>query len=440
MGEKTSMYLSVIVINKNRGNVLDYCLNAIISQMEYKDELILVDDSSTDDSLKVIKKFRNSITQFVQINSGGNRSKARNAGAQLCRNEIIIFIDSDVIIGPNNLEITRSAYEDNELVGTTGNVAGNSCNELQFELIAKKKATELLQEILLNFNVIAEYYGIFDYRYNNPDLTRNPYDNWPFYYTSYASARKSVFVKIRGFDENFKTWGSEDIEFGYRLNQVGKIVHLNECIAFHFPHEKNYYENSLCNINNLYYILKKHQNLDFEIYTAFLGSDRKLLKEELVKLYVYISQEQNSRISIKEKEMAIHFSNNQFKNGVIEYSLNKNIEKMELFGFAIPFINKSFDVVYISKKYKILPESIFCRVVQEAIRLAKRVLLEKGELKQKPYLDKDIFHNNSPLLLGVSYISERYLDFEINDYDARYYEIKWAQKAGIGIQKNIFCI
>lgn len=88
--------LSIIVPIYNAQNHLKKCIESIINQTEKDIEIILIDDGSTDDSLKICNEYQRKdfrINVIHQNNSGV--SIARNQGIKIAKGEYIGFVDSD---------------------------------------------------------------------------------------------------------------------------------------------------------------------------------------------------------------------------------------------------------------------------------------------------------------------------------------------------------
>lgn len=105
--------LSIIVPIYNSENYLEYCLESLVLQ-EFKDfEVILVDDGSTDESLKICKSYSdryNNIKVVHQENKGV--SSARQNGIKIAAGDWVIFVDSDDFVEKNMCEIIyKSIYE-----------------------------------------------------------------------------------------------------------------------------------------------------------------------------------------------------------------------------------------------------------------------------------------------------------------------------------------
>jgi hypothetical protein len=85
--------VSVVVTTKNSGRTLEACLASVRSQSHPAVQLVLVDNSSTDDTLDLAAKYCDVVATI-----GPERSAQRNHGASLSDGEILMFIDSDMVL------------------------------------------------------------------------------------------------------------------------------------------------------------------------------------------------------------------------------------------------------------------------------------------------------------------------------------------------------
>lgn len=112
MGEKP--LISIIVPVYNTGEYLSRCLDSILNQTYKNIEVIIIDDGSTDDSLKIIREYakRNSaIKYFTQNNSG--QATARNKGIKYADGEYIMFVDSDDYVSNDFCEVAYNSIHNN---------------------------------------------------------------------------------------------------------------------------------------------------------------------------------------------------------------------------------------------------------------------------------------------------------------------------------------
>lgn len=98
--------VSIIVPVYNKEKYLEQCINSALNQTYMDFELLLVDDSSTDNSYFICKKYQKLDNRIIckQITHGGV-SKARNEGLELSTGEYIVFLDADDMLYRNALEI-----------------------------------------------------------------------------------------------------------------------------------------------------------------------------------------------------------------------------------------------------------------------------------------------------------------------------------------------
>lgn len=95
--------VSVIIITFNYGCFISHALESVLSQNISNMEIIIVDDGSTDNTSKVLEKYKRHITYIYQPNAG--QSAARNTGLRACTGEFIQFLDSDDVLGENKISI-----------------------------------------------------------------------------------------------------------------------------------------------------------------------------------------------------------------------------------------------------------------------------------------------------------------------------------------------
>jgi len=88
--------VSVIIPVYNLENLIERCLNSVLSQT-YKDiEIITVDDGSVDKSAEIIKNLMKENKNIVyRYKENGGQSTARNLGLKIATGDYILFIDGD---------------------------------------------------------------------------------------------------------------------------------------------------------------------------------------------------------------------------------------------------------------------------------------------------------------------------------------------------------
>jgi len=97
--------ISIIVPIYNVEIYLEKCLNSIINQTYKNIEILLINDGSSDNSLRICKKYQKKDKRIVLINKkNGGLSSARNAGIDKASGNYLLFIDSDDYIEIDMIE------------------------------------------------------------------------------------------------------------------------------------------------------------------------------------------------------------------------------------------------------------------------------------------------------------------------------------------------
>ncbi|MGE1061035.1 glycosyltransferase [Megasphaera paucivorans] len=119
--------LSIIVPIYNAEKYLEDTIKSILRQSYYDFELLLVDDGSTDSSLKICNKF---LLQDARIRvlhkENGGVSSARNSGLTESIGQYIVFVDADDLIEPdmyqNLIEALERSHADIAMCGFVAEV------------------------------------------------------------------------------------------------------------------------------------------------------------------------------------------------------------------------------------------------------------------------------------------------------------------------------
>jgi len=105
--------LSVVVNNHNYGRFLGEALDSALSQLVAGDELLVVDDGSSDHSLRVLEHYAaNHGVRFVSQPNRGQMHAVRT-GIANARCDVIVLLDSDDYFLPGYLRRLRAIYRDN---------------------------------------------------------------------------------------------------------------------------------------------------------------------------------------------------------------------------------------------------------------------------------------------------------------------------------------
>lgn len=126
--------VSVIIPTFNRSKLLREAIRSVLQQTVAPDEIIIIDDGSTDDTAEVCTEFESKIRYRYQPNAG--LPTARNKGVAESTGDFIAFLDSDDLWDPQKLETQLTMHRlwpelgwtatECVIVGPDGSAVGNS--------------------------------------------------------------------------------------------------------------------------------------------------------------------------------------------------------------------------------------------------------------------------------------------------------------------------
>jgi len=110
--------ISIVIPTFNRAALLPRALRSALANAGPGDEIIVVDDGSTDNTTSVVGGFGEPV-RFLRLNHQG-AGAARNAGVKAARNPLVAFLDSDDEWMPDKLAIQRHFMENRPDILFTG--------------------------------------------------------------------------------------------------------------------------------------------------------------------------------------------------------------------------------------------------------------------------------------------------------------------------------
>lgn len=193
--------VSVVIPTYNRGRILEKALKALFDQTYPFDayEIIVVDDGSTDGTEERIAALDPPVELRYVYKEHRGPAAARNVGIRMARRDIIIFIDSDIIVCREFIEAHVKARGGEDVI-THGPVIHT--NDIDNPRSASMKVT---------------------------DISR------AFFATGNVSISRQKLFEAGLFDEDFVEYGWEDLELGIRLKRLGlKPVYSPDAKGYHY--------------------------------------------------------------------------------------------------------------------------------------------------------------------------------------------------------------
>jgi glycosyltransferase involved in cell wall biosynthesis len=87
--------IAVVIPTHNRAKLLQRALESVIRQTSSPEEIIVVDDASTDETQDVAKAYERFGVQCIRRERNGSAGAARNSGVLTARSNVVCFLDDD---------------------------------------------------------------------------------------------------------------------------------------------------------------------------------------------------------------------------------------------------------------------------------------------------------------------------------------------------------
>ena len=127
-GSKNSICISAVIPAYNAEKYITRAIDSVLNQIRPVDEIIIVDDGSTDNTAEVIKRYGDKVQCIYQENAGV--SAARNTGIKAAATDWIAFLDADDEWLPERIQLQVELLKRNsDLVWVSGNYIRCLCDE-----------------------------------------------------------------------------------------------------------------------------------------------------------------------------------------------------------------------------------------------------------------------------------------------------------------------
>lgn len=201
--------ISVIIPAYNTAKFIEKAVGSVMVQELLPEEIIIVDDGSTDTTPEVIKRMVTAqgdkmprIKYIRQANQGP--AVARNTGIKNAAGDYIAFLDSDDTWLPARLKMQMKIFEDRPEVGLV------CSGRFRVDEPSQQRTLDCIGKTL------------------SSDSYRDLWTKGNYVTTSSVLARKKCFDTVGGFDEDPRVLGSEDAEMWLRVAERFPIVYVNE--------------------------------------------------------------------------------------------------------------------------------------------------------------------------------------------------------------------
>lgn len=167
-------------------------IEAILNQSRPADEVLIVDDGSTDNSAQIVRRYP---VRLIPHNGNRGLATVRNTAIASASGDVLVFVDADAYAAPRLLESLMRGYDGPEVGGVGG------------------------QGIEANVQSRADRWRR---AHASQSHGRRPREV-DFLYGLCMSFHQDALREVGGFNPTFRT-NAEDIDIGLRLNAAGHCL------------------------------------------------------------------------------------------------------------------------------------------------------------------------------------------------------------------------
>lgn len=113
----TRLRLTVIVPTLNRASLLRLALEALTRQTRSPDEVIVVDNNSSDDTREVVREFESRLPLKYLVETRRGAAEARNLGIRHATGDVLAFTDDDCIPDTQWLHFVEMSFLRDPAIG-----------------------------------------------------------------------------------------------------------------------------------------------------------------------------------------------------------------------------------------------------------------------------------------------------------------------------------
>lgn len=210
------MNLSIIIVNFKTPDLLVRCIQSVIDTLNnISYEIIVVDNASNDDSESIVKKIFNNVV-WINKKKNDGFGRANNEGIKISKGEMLLLLNSDIVVCENTIENCLKIIEVNKKIGALGCKLLNEDGSIQKSTFSIASMTQIL-DLNLVFN----------------KCIKLKVENEKSIMGSFMLMPKRVLDDCGSFDSDFFMY-SEELDLCNRIIKNGyDVVYYDKAEAFH---------------------------------------------------------------------------------------------------------------------------------------------------------------------------------------------------------------
>lgn len=245
--------ISVVIPCYNSSRTIEKVLVGLEKQNLSPLEVIVVDDCSTDDTGAIALRHK---VKLITLEQNSGPAIARNRGANECKGDAILFLDSDAV--PHN-----------DLIANISNIYTKLSQEKFLAGVGGRGIEKMISSAADKWRA----------RHASQNHGKKPLTNTSYLFGLCGSYLTEVFLALGGFDESFPKNSGEDLDLGIRLIKRGYTLYYDPSLKVDHLHQ-----DTLLNLQNVqynwtYWSLVSKQRNQIPLLRSLLGPTVNFLKQ-----------------------------------------------------------------------------------------------------------------------------------------------------------------
>lgn len=322
------MNLGIVILNWNGIKLLEKFIPPLLKYTPEQHKIYVIDNGSTDDSIKFIKKHKR--IKIIKLDCNYGFAKGYNLGLRDIKEDILCLLNNDVEVTKNWTKSILKQFKEEADTAVIQPKLKNYFNKYEFDYAGAAGG-------------FLDKYG-YPYCngriYNKIEKDFNQYDKLSDIFWACGACffiRKNIFESHNGFDENFWAhmeeidlcWRIQNSKFKIRFNHNSEVFHANAASLKQTNPKKTYlnFRNQLFMItknskNNLFFLLIEKFIIDaiVSIYLLFDKGFNHFIA--IIKAYVSFYKHINLLIGFRKKNKR-HLKHYQTRSIIFKYLFHK---------------------------------------------------------------------------------------------------------------------
>ncbi|HMS33086.1 MAG TPA: glycosyltransferase family 2 protein [Ignavibacteria bacterium] len=222
------MLVSFIIVNYNTGGILKDCIESVYKyEKEIMYEIIIVDNSSSDDSKKIIENIASAGKNIkaIFLNERISFSAANNKGYEISSGEYILIMNPDIIFTEPVLKKLTDDLRDNKSLGAVSPLLTGSDGKFQRAYFQRYPS---LMQFILFYSILGNVFQknkklVYKYQENGDiDTGSEKIEDTDQIPCAFFMTGKGIFEKAGKMDPAYFLF-FEDVDLSFQINKMYKL-------------------------------------------------------------------------------------------------------------------------------------------------------------------------------------------------------------------------